>query len=229
MPRIYKLSRTGLKLLYKIRHHRGHGIHSPFVFNLITKVIEEKTPYHAYEDIKFVLDSMHHRHYRLNKNNKLCFRLTNYFKAEKILEIGSGYGVNTLCLTASSATTECICVEVSEEKSSEAKLLYEKWNRKITLYTDDIELPTLFEKQDCIYINLSNYNFLPSELNQYLQSLSYEKTFIIVEGIRTNKQSQMLWRSIMNMESRTVTLDLFNMGILFFDTKLYRWNYKISF
>lgn len=228
MPRIYKLSRTGLKLLYKVRHHRGHGIHSPFVFNLVTKVIEEKASYHAYEDIRFVLDSMHDRHYYLNKNNKLYFRLTNYFKSEKILEIGSGYGVNTLCLTASSANAACTCIEASEEKFIKAKLLYKKWNRKITLYTE-IKLPVLSEKQDCIYINLSNYSFSPSGLHQYLQNLSYEKTFIIVEGIRTNKQSQMLWRSIMNIESRTAALDLFNIGILFFNTKLYRWNYKISF
>ncbi|MFV0417452.1 MAG: class I SAM-dependent methyltransferase [Dysgonomonas sp.] len=228
MPRIYKLSRTGLKLLYKIRHHRGHGIHSPFVFNLVTRVIEEKTHYHAYEDVKFILDSMPAKYYHLNKYNKLYFRLANHFKSEKILEIGSGYGVNSLCLTASSANAECVCVEVSSEIYSKARSLYEKWNRKIILSREK-QLPVLSEKQDCIFINLLNYNFFPSDLNQYLVDLSYEKTIIIVEGIRTNKRCQMLWRSIMDIESRTVSLDLFNVGILFFDTKLYRWNYKISF
>lgn len=228
MPRIYKLSRTGLKLLYKIRHHRGHGIHSPFVFNLVTKLIEKKTLYHAYDDIQSVLDSVSAKHYHLNKYNKLFFRLTNHFKSERILEIGSGYGVNSLCLTASSANAECFCVETSDEKYSKAKSLYEKWDRKI-IFSTEKELPVLLKKQDCIFINLLNYNFSPSDLNQYLLNLSYGKTIIIVEGIRTNKRCQMLWRSIMNIESRTAALDLFNVGILFFDTKLYRWNYKISF
>ena len=228
MPRIYKLSRTGLKLLYKIRHHRGHGIHSPFVFNLVTKIIEDKTFYHTYEDVRSVLDDIPLKYYHLNKYHKLFFRLTNYFKSERILEIGSGYGVNSLCLTASSASSECVCVETSEEKYSKAKMLYDKWDRKINLSIEK-ELPILSEKQDCIFINLLNYNFSPSDLNQYVLNLSYGKTIVIVEGIRTNKRCQMLWRSIMEMEARTAALDLFNVGILFFDTKLYRWNYKISF
>lgn len=228
MPRIYKLSKTGLKILYKIRHHRGHGIHSPFVFNLVTKVVEEKTPYHAYEDIMFVLESMSHKYYHLNKSNKLLFRLVNYFGSRRILEIGAGYGVNTLCLTAPSKDIKCISVETSEKKYFEAQKLYTKWDRDITLHTGNT-LPDIVDKQDCIFIDLANCSFLPSDLNQYLLKLSYDKTFIIVKGIRTNKRHQMLWKNIKEIESRTVALDLFNIGIIFFDKKLYRWNYKISF
>lgn len=227
MPRIYKLTRSGLKLLYKVRHHRGHGIHSPFVFNLITKVIEEKTPYHAYEDIEYCINETFHNYRHLNKSDKLLFKLTNYFEAQKILEIGSGNGINTLCLTAPSKNIKCICVETSEQKNIKAKELYQKWNRDITLITD--KLPELTEKQDCIFINLPELNISSAKLNQYLLNLSYDKTFIIVKGIRTNKQHQMLWKGIKDFESRTVALDLFSIGIIFFDPTLYRWDYKISF
>ncbi|MDR1881320.1 MAG: class I SAM-dependent methyltransferase [Prevotella sp.] len=228
MPRIYKLSRAGLKLLYKVRHHRGHGIHSPFVFNLITKVIEEKTRYHAYDDIKFALDKLPQGHFRLNKQNTLMFRLVNYFGVKHVLEIGSGYGVNTLCLTAPSSDIKCTCVEVSEQKVVLARKLYDIWTREINLQTDRV-LPVLPDKQDCILLDLDNYNRLPADINRYLSDLSHEKTFIIVKGIRTNKGCQMLWKGILNMESRTVALDLFNIGILFFDKQLYKWNYQISF
>lgn len=227
MPRIYKLSRTGLKFLYKVRYHRGHGIHSPFVYNLVTKVIEEKAPYHAYEDIKFALEG-EHRHYKLNKTNRLLFRMVNYFGAKNILEIGSGYGVNTLCLTAASANITCISVEADSSKCRKAQELYSRWDRRINFHTGN-DLPVPKQKQDCVFIDLNNYNFSQVDLNQYLLNLSYEKTFIIVKGIRTNKRHQALWRSIMNIEGRTAALDLFNVGVLFFDTKLYRWNYKISF
>lgn len=228
MPRIYKLSRAGIKLLYKIRHHRGHGIHSPFVFNLITKVIEEKAHYHSYDDIRFVLDSLPQERLRLNKHNRLMFRLANYFGVKKVLEIGSGYGVNTLCLTAPSSDIECTCVEISEQKAALARKLLHGWDRKIEFFAGG-RLPVLQEKQDCIFIDLNNCGGLPEDINSYLSELSYEKTFIIVKGIRTNKHYQALWKGIMNMESRTAVLDLFNMGILFFDKKLYRWNYQISF
>lgn len=228
MPRIYKLSKTGLKILYKIRHHRGHGIHSPFVFNLITKVIEEKTPYHIYDDIEFLLKETSLKQSQLNKTNKLLFKLVNYFESKRILEIGSGYGVNSLCLTAPSKEIKCISLETSNKRHSLAAGLYGKWDRDITLITTD-PLPEIAEKQDCISIDLANYSNLPPDLNQYLQNLSYDKTFIIIKGIRTNKRHQMLWRRIKEIESRTVALDLFNIGIVFFDPTLYRWNYKISF
>lgn len=228
MPRIYKLSRTGIKLLYKIRHHRGHGIHSPFVFNLVTKVIEEKAPYHAYQDIRDVLDMRPHKYYYVSKYNLLSFRLVNYFGSKNILEIGSGYGLNTLCLTAHATNTLCTCVETCPQKYNLAQNLYDDWGRKINLHTEK-HLPDLPEKQDCIYVDLTNYNQLPEDFNDYLVRMSNENTFIIVKGIRTNKHNQALWKSIMNIESRTAVLDLFNLGILFFDTKLYRWKYQISF
>ncbi|MDR0824548.1 MAG: class I SAM-dependent methyltransferase [Prevotella sp.] len=226
MPRIYKLSRAGLKLLYKIRHHKGHGIHSPFVFNLVTKVIEEKMPYHIYEDIAVLIDP--YRFLYLKKYNLLSFRLVNYFEASRILEIGTGYGVNALCLTAPSGNITCTCVEAANKKYTIAERLFENWNRNIVLYKGG-ELPLLKEKQDCIFIDLNNYNSLSLDVCDYLSDISHEKTFIIVKGIRTNRRNQALWRNIMNMESRTVVLDLFNIGILFFDKTLYRWNYQISF
>ncbi|MDR2954065.1 MAG: class I SAM-dependent methyltransferase [Prevotella sp.] len=229
MARIYRLSKAGLKLLYKIRHHRGHGIHSPFVFDLVTKVIEEKTAYHAYEDISFVLESMHDSHYRLSKYNKLIFRLSNYFESKHILEIGSGYGINSLCLSAPSANITCTCVETSKRKYLPAQNLYEKWDRRIVLYTGK-QLPVIEDKQDCILIDLNNFNyFTQTDLNQYIVSMSYEKTMIIVKGIRTNKRNHMLWKSIISIEARTAVLDLFNTGIIFFNPELYRWSYKISF
>ncbi|WP_165022959.1 MULTISPECIES: class I SAM-dependent methyltransferase [unclassified Dysgonomonas] len=227
MPRIYRLSRTGLKLLYKIRHHRGHGIHSPFVFNLINKVIEEKTPYHAYEDIQAYLDSVPNIDYSQRKYNLLSFRLVNYFEAKQILEIGSGTGVNTIYLTAPSSKIDCNCAELSVKKIARAQRIYKEWGRKINLNTHG--LPVLDKKQDCIFIDLNNYNKLNSNLVNYILPLIHEGTFIIVKDIRTNKRHQMLWKSIMDMESRTAVLDLFNIGIVFFDRKLYRWNYQISF
>jgi hypothetical protein len=227
MPRIYKFTRTGLKLLYKIRHHRGHGIHSPFVFNLITKVVEEKAPYHVYEDIRYALESAHIKKTSLSKENKLYFRLVNYFSTQHILEIGSGYGITTLFLTAPSNNIVCTCLEPSAKKYNEAKKLYAIWDKNIRLYPGE-KLVIPDHKPDCIFINLNRFP-LSDNIIQYLSDISYEKTFIIVKGIRTKKRNQALWKRIINMDSRTVVLDLFNIGIVFFDKTLYRWEYKISF
>ncbi len=116
MPKVYRISRSGIRLFYKIRHHRGHGIHSPFVFSLITKVIEEKKPYYKYQDIVDFFAKYPDIKVNPNKYNLLSFRLISHFNAEKILELGSGKGLNTLYLSAPSSKTKCICVEQSEQK-----------------------------------------------------------------------------------------------------------------
>jgi len=230
MARIYKLSRTGIRLIYKIRHHRGHGIHSPFVYNLIRKVIEEKTNYYAYSDIKeYIINDLNIR-FKPNKINRLSFRLVNYFNSKNILEIGSGKGINTLYLTAPSNAITCYSVELDNSKIAFAKKLYSSgWKRNISSHSEEIPFDLLSDKQDCIYINLKNYKNITDNDLEKISKLIYQKTFIIVEGIRTNKRCRALWKRIADTRSRTVVLDLFNIGIVFFDEKLYPWKYEISF
>ena len=229
MPQIYKLSRTGLKYLYKIRHHKGHGIHSPFVYNLVRKVIEEKTPYYVYEDLKLYIQGKPYLKKRIGKYNRLSFRLVNYFGAKHILEIGSGYGVNTLHLTVASKDIECVCTESDPSKLGIAHRLLDGWERKVS-FVEMEELPQIKEKQDCIFIDLSYCKSIDIDFVKHLLlSVSHENTFVVVKGIRTNKRCQVLWKGICDMDTRTAMLDLFSVGIVFFDKKLYRWNYKISY
>lgn len=227
MPRIYKLSRTGLKLIYKIRHHRGHGVHSPFVFNLINKVIEEKTPYYAYKDIASYLHVSHGISYRKKKFNRLSFGLVNYFNVKSVMEIGSGYGFNTFFLTAPSSQIECICVEDDDEKRLFAGILSQGWNRKIELHK---EIPADINKKiDCLFIDLKAFSNITDKNINYFLNLLTEKSFIVVTAIRSNKHHAKVWKKIAGLDNRTAMLDLFNVGIVFFDKKLYRWDYKISY
>jgi len=227
MPKIYRLSKTGLRLFYKIRHHRGHGIHSPFVFNLITKVIEEKNPFYAYKEIKECIKNSPGAKKVVKKSDLLSFRLVNYFNSKKILEFGTGTGINTLCLTAASIEVKCISIEKSAPKYKQAAQLFSKWNRSIDL-NDDI-LYNIDEKQDCICVDLKNYDADVSFFNDYLFSLVSDESFIIIKGIRTNRRHQVLWKCLRASEKVTVSLDLFHEGILFFNPKLFKRNYRISF
>lgn len=227
MSRIYRLSKPVTRVLYKIRHHKGHGIHSPFVFNFITKVIEEKTPYYAYNDISDYLNACNIQVDEDNKVNKLSFKTANYFNAKKILELGAGEGLNTLYITAASLAPHCVSVETNPQKLEKAQKLYDKWNRDIYLTSE--EYPELDFTPDCIFLNLRNYNVDEERLIPYLLSCVNEDSFIFIDGIRTNRKQQMLWKQLVRCEEVVLSLDLFHIGILFFDKKFYKRNYKLSF
>jgi len=151
----------------------------------------------------------------------------NYFNSEKILELGAGTGISALCLTAASVRIECQCVELSQKKMERAKSLFHSWNRNITLYSD--RLPEIDGMKDCICVNLRNYEADFSTFENYLFPMVSSESFIIVKGIRTNKQHQALWKYLKDSDKVTVSLDLFHEGILFFNPKLFKKNYRLSF
>lgn len=228
MTRLYKWTKTGTRLLYKIRHHKGHGVHSPFVFNLINNVIEEKRPYYFYKDIKQYLQHSTLTKAKVNKYNLLCFRLVNYFQPNNILELGSSFGINTLCLTAPSKRIRCVCIEKDDRKRVLADKLYANYGRNIK-HLDTLDELRADDKFDCICINLNNYTILTNRDLLNLLERCHDRSFIIVKGIRTTKRQFDLWNFLSKTNKRTAKLDLFNLGILFFNKSLSRWDYQISF
>src|SRR4051812_30898943 len=101
---------------------KGHGVHSPFVFELATKVFppgkEEDFSEHPAEDWrtecslnnKFIdvtdfgtgnsgkrkISSIVTRAAKSPKEGQLLYRLVNYFRPKKMLELGTSLGVTTL-------------------------------------------------------------------------------------------------------------------------------------
>ena len=70
-------------LIYKLtsRYRKGFGVHSPFVFDFINNVLNEKNPYYTYPQI----DALN---YKYKQINRLLFRMVSYYKCKNILIIG---------------------------------------------------------------------------------------------------------------------------------------------
>ena len=85
-----KLSRC-YTALGRLRTSKGFGIHSPFAFRFVLRVLREKAQFYAYETIT---EAYHIEKAKVRKNctplsvGKLVFRVTNYFKPEAILAFG---------------------------------------------------------------------------------------------------------------------------------------------
>ena len=121
---IYKIKQY-IKFLFKSTNH--HGVHSPFVYNLITKCFYDKSYYPAYTQIKnykkaliinkdtIEVTDLGAGSHVLKKNTrvisqiakksgttyyraKLLYRLVSYFEYNSILELGTSLGVTNLIL-----------------------------------------------------------------------------------------------------------------------------------
>jgi hypothetical protein len=71
-----------IKFLWNSKNE--HGVHSPFVFDLVTKCFYDKTKYPKYSLLK-----------NNSKRARLFFRIIRYFKPKTILEIGNSNELDT--------------------------------------------------------------------------------------------------------------------------------------
>ncbi|NSW44315.1 MAG: class I SAM-dependent methyltransferase [Bacteroidales bacterium] len=130
-------------IYYLCSHHKkGHGIHSPFVFEIITQVFRDRRKYPEYDIAKNIF-------YQLKKNKtkietpllgakasnkkqtlkisniakkstisakygQLLFRLVRYFNAQNILELGTCLGLGTTYLALANKKAQVYTIEGSE-------------------------------------------------------------------------------------------------------------------
>ena len=134
--------RRGLKYLKYIllsRHGRGHGIHSPFVFDLVTRIFRNKTD----PDIVFTIEKLRKRlisdHNLIEVNDMgsgagshkksrkvsdialhspvskkyglLLSNLASEFGSPVIIELGTSFGISTMYMAFSSSDTRVYTIE----------------------------------------------------------------------------------------------------------------------
>lgn len=100
--------------LLRYKRSKGFGVHSPFAFNFILRVLRERCPYYAYDTIHSrrhrvrKLAPAGHPHIISYKNAKLLFRVTCYFSPDTILQIGTSYGISTTAMLGVSQNSRLV-------------------------------------------------------------------------------------------------------------------------
>ncbi|MDR1335461.1 MAG: SAM-dependent methyltransferase [Tannerella sp.] len=229
----------------------GYGVHSPFAFHLITRVIEERCPYYFYHELATARQQLLHsdrsiiRHGRrvsvrnllrkqgvTQKESELLFRLANYCKPRFILTLGSSAGLVPLSLTGYASGLHCLTLESEPGLAALAQtLLSEKARSRVEIRTgacDKLfpEALEAFPQIDCLF--LCREPDAASLADFFRQSLPHmhDETVCIMEGIRTSSAKYRLWRQCCLHPEVTATIDLYAWGLLFFRPGLHRRTYK---
>lgn len=134
-----------------------HGVHSPFVFDLVTKCFYDKKQYPEYSILKEYRSSLLQnkntievtdfgagsRVFKSNtrtinqiaknagispKRAQLLFRIVNYFQPETILEIGTSLGLATSALSLGNKNAKITTLEGCPNTISIAKIQLQKLN-----------------------------------------------------------------------------------------------------
>lgn len=129
---------------------KGHGTHSPFIFSFITKVLNDKTAYPAYDKVealrkKLLADetsltvedmgagssisktnertiaSIARNAAKPRKYGQLLYRIAKTYQPATILELGTSLGITTSYLSLAQPAAQVITMEGATEVAAAAK------------------------------------------------------------------------------------------------------------
>jgi len=235
-----------IKLYRKLRYRKGYGVHSPFTYNLITKVIEEKSPYYVFEDIenfrKEILNSdnplknITAKETQSKNYGALLFRLVNFFKCQNVLQIGSSTGLMSLYL-AMPLRKSCECYALEERRGLIDNIRAFAENHSLAnlhliegSYPENLNrLKQKIKSFDFIFINAMGDAEKTRHALDISMSFICQNTVMVIDSIRQNKTMKKLWKEIKNNPEVSLTIDLLSLGLVFFNTKLHKQHYKNYF
>lgn len=158
-----------LSYLFHYKHRGGHGIHSPFVYKLLTDVIEQDKNYYAFHEIERLRNQLLHSYMRIvvsdfgtgskklkgnerrvcditrfssqkPKYCRLLFRLVNEFQPGVIIELGTSLGFATQYLASAAKSADVYTIEGCPEISRLAAHNFSLLERKnITLINGNFD------------------------------------------------------------------------------------------
>jgi predicted O-methyltransferase YrrM len=136
---------------------KGHGIHSPFVFEFITNVLNDKRVFDCFRYVESLREELKSNTVEINvpdfgagsrmqlnnkrkisaiansslkpkKYSQLLFRIVHYYKPLSVLEIGTSLGITTSYLSFANPKADIITMEGAPEVASIAHANFERLN-----------------------------------------------------------------------------------------------------
>lgn len=205
---------------------RGFGVHSPWAYDIIVNVINEKRPYYAYGDIcSFLEEAPKHLPQYPQSRNELLFRLVNRFNPDLILEIGTGAGVSAGYLASVSNRSRVVTVDETHPDVPEVKKYLELFPNisYITGNIADIAGEILEGNNTPGFVHIAHISLWRQTAERIIE-FATPKMVVVIEDIK-EKEKREWWRDIIKDERVGVTFSMNKLGILFFDLKMIKQNY----
>ncbi len=246
--------------LAKTKYH----IHSPFVYDLLTNIIEDPTPFYIYDKIESVRSQMLLSQEEINvtdfgtggkkdqsrklnlkyiashyvkpaKYAQFLFRLINRFKPSSLVELGTSLGITAMYQASPNSNSTLITLEGCAETAAIAKRNFEKArvkNIQVFIGEFDKTLPqAIFKLQKLDYVFFDGNHREKATLKYFNQCLqaAHENSFFIIDDIHWSSGMQHAWKEIKKNSQVTVTIDLFYLGIVFFNKDQAKQDFVIRF
>jgi len=169
------------------------------------------------------------------KYGQLLFRLVNHFKPQTILELGTSLGVSTLYLAGANKKRKVTTVEGCPNTSKVAQINFDKIGfENINLITANFDqfLPQYLAKTETLdFVFFDGNHQKEATLNYFNWCVdkAHGQTIFVFDDIYWSKGMTEAWEEIQKHPKVTATIDLFFVGIVFFNTDLSKEDFVLRF
>ena len=163
------------------------------------------------------------------------FRLASYFKATRILEIGTSLGITTAYLAIASPSGKVVTLEGCPELSRLAREHFHRLgleNIEVVegRFEDGIQSAlTQFGTVDLVYIDGNHRKEALLDYFSGCLKFIHNDTVIICDDIHSSGEMEEAWEEIIRRPEVTVTLDLFFNGWIFFRKESSREHFRLRY
>ena len=167
--------------------------------------------------------------------SRLFYRLLRQQQANTILELGTSLGINTLYLSAAAPGGKVYTLEGCPETAGLAAKLFSNWqHQNIHLRQGNIDetLPLLLQELptiDAAYLDANHTYEASMRYFSLLLPKVHAHSFLVIDDIHWSPGMQKAWKEMQQHPQVSLSLDLYDAGILFFRPGLQKAHYILSF
>ena len=171
-----------LSLVRRWHHSFGYGIQSPSVYYYIKYVLNEQSPYYAYDELSQSSVLPHDQSIKLYR---LYLRLANFHQPH-------------------------VWLDLCPENDSVSKYIHAGCRHTSYYSVDQVDSLSQVDIARVLSVNVSYEKLL---------QIMAPHSLLIVNNIRNDRQLLSLWNEIVADQRIGVTIDMYTMGIAFFDSR----------
>jgi predicted O-methyltransferase YrrM len=246
----FQLATRYFHYLLTAANGNGHGVHSPFVFEFIRHVLTDNRTYDCYAAIENrraqlkadkgkievedygagsaiiknntrVVGDIAHSSLKPKKYARLLFRMVQYYKPARMLELGTSLGITSAYLASGNSNGMLYTCEGSHTIAHIAEQTFSKLqlnNIELVLGDFSSTLPALLAKAGRIDFAFVDGNHRREPTLQYFDQLlghCTASTIFVFDDIHWSAEMEEAWSAIRQHPATTLTIDLFFIGLVF--------------
>ncbi|MBN2639373.1 MAG: hypothetical protein JXR65_09860 [Bacteroidales bacterium] len=254
------------RLAYQTNSRSRFKVHSPFVFDLIEKVLKDDADYPQYAKIEGYKKSLSkssvvietvdfgedagNRDYistfeklgplvkersQRKKQGRLLFRLNRFFNPKTILEFGTAAGIGTAYLKSGAPESKLITMEGCASLADVASGTFETLNLQdidIRIGHFEVNLPSVLEELKVLDMVFFDGNRRYEPIVKYFNiciEKAGENSYFVFNRIHRSRDMERAWNKIKSDSRVSISLDLYNFGIVFFRTGIPKQDFVIRY